>query len=142
LITLASTFPLDIVTPERTILSETVTSLQLPAADGSLGILAGHAPLVAALGAGECVVRTASGAEETLAIAGGFVEVTRQRVTVLADNAEFAHEINVDHAEEALASARQMLAGLDAESTGSDREAANDAIQREQARLRVARANN
>ena len=53
---MAATFPLSIVTPERTILSESVISIQLPAADGSLGILAGHAPLVAALGAGECVV--------------------------------------------------------------------------------------
>ena len=136
---MAATFPLSIVTPERTILSESVISIQLPAADGSLGILAGHAPLVAALGAGECVVLTAAGAREALAIAGGFVEVTRRRVTVLADSAEFAHEIDVDKAEIALGHAREMLSSVGADASPTAREAANDAIQREQARIRVAR---
>lgn len=137
-----ATFPLDIVTPEKMILSDSVTSVQLPAVDGSLGILAGHAPLVAALGAGPCEVRLASGAQEVLALAGGFVEVTGHRVTVLADSAEFAHEINVNHAETALAAARAMLESVDAESSSTtQREAANEAIQREQARIRVARSN-
>ncbi len=139
---MASTFPLDIVTPEKMILSVNVSSVQLPAADGSLGILAGHAPLVAALGAGACHVRTGDGAEEVLAIAGGFVEVTRQRVTVLADTAEYAHEIDIDHAELAMSKAREMLANLDAEAPVTERAAANDTIQREQARIRVARSQN
>ncbi len=137
---MASMFPLSIVTPERTILSESVSSVQLPAFYGSLGILAGHAPLVSTLGAGECVVKTASGATETLAIAGGFVEVTHQRVTVLADSADFAHEIDVDSAEAALAAAREMLAAVTESTPLSEREAASEAIEREQARVRVARS--
>lgn len=133
---MAATFPLDIVTPERTVLSQEVVSVQLPAADGSLGILAGHAPLLADLGVGECRVRLASGAEEKLALAGGFVEVSREQVTVLADMAEFSHEIDVSRAEASLEKARELIGSLD--STIS-REDANAAYQRAQNRLRIAR---
>ena len=131
-----ATFPLDIVTPERTVLSETAVSVQVPAVDGSLGILAGHAPLLAELGVGECRVRLAGGAEEQLAIAGGFVEVSRDRVTVLADTAEFASEIDASRAEESLARAREMLTRLEG---GADAASANEALRRAQNRLRIAR---
>ncbi len=133
---MAATFPLDIVTPERTVLSDEVSSLQVPAADGALGILAGHAPLLAELGVGACVVRLPGGAQEDLAIAGGFVEVSRDRVTVLADTAEFAGEIDATSAEESLASARELLARLDG---SADRESASAAVRRAQNRLRIAR---
>lgn len=134
---MAAAFPLDIVTPERTIVSEDAVSLRVPAASGSLGILHGHAPLVAELGVGECHVRFVTGAEETLVIAGGFVEVSRERVTVLADTAEFISEIDVNRAEEALAEARALVAS--AAGSGADRVAANEAIRLAQARLRVVR---
>jgi len=132
----AATFPLDIVTPERTVLSDTAVSVQLPAVDGSLGILAHHAPLLAELGVGECVVRTAGGGTEKYALAGGFVEVSRERVTVLADTAEHESEIDVTRAEESLTRAREMVARLE---PGADAAEANDAARRAQARLRVAR---
>ena len=134
-----ATFPLDIVTPERTMLSEEAQSIQLPASSGSLGILAGHAPLLAELGVGECVVKLPTGAEELLAIAGGFVEVSRERVTVLADTAEFASAIDTNRAEASLARARELLASVDG--SGVSREEAADAARRAQARLRVARGN-
>jgi F-type H+-transporting ATPase subunit epsilon len=134
----AATFPLDIVTPERTVLAETAVSVRLPAITGSLGVLAGHAPMLVELGVGECLVRLASGAEETLVISGGFVEVTREKVTALADTAEFATEIDVDHAEKTLLEAREMLSTLEA-GNASKRDAANAALQHAQARLRVAR---
>jgi F-type H+-transporting ATPase subunit epsilon len=133
----AATFPLDIVTPERTVLSEAVVAVQLPAADGSLGILAGHAPLLAELSVGDCLIRLASGAEEHLAVAGGFVEVSRERVTVLADTAEFAREIDPDRAEQSLARARELLTSLDG--AGGDRGEAAAAVRRAQNRLRIAR---
>lgn len=136
-----ATFPLDIVTPERTVLSEEVSSVQVPAADGSLGILAGHAPLLAQLGVGDCVIRLPGGAEEHLALAGGFVEVSRERVTVLADTAEFSHEIDADRAEQELARARDLLNGLESTEGGGEREEAQAAIQRAQNRLRIARGN-
>lgn len=133
-----ATFPLDIVTPERTMLSKEAQSIQLPAATGSLGILAGHAPLLAELGVGECVVKLPTGAEELLAIAGGFVEVSRERVTVLADTAEFASAIDTNRAEASLARARELLASVDGT---ANRDEAAEAARRAQARLRVARGN-
>lgn len=136
--TVPATFPLDVVTPERTVLAEEATSVQLPAVDGSLGIMAGHAPLLAELGVGDCVVRLAGGAEEHLALAGGFVEVSRERVTVLADTAEFAHEIDPSRAEQSLTRARELLANLG--DGGGDREEAAAALRRAQNRLRIAQS--
>jgi F-type H+-transporting ATPase subunit epsilon len=134
----AATFPLDIVTPERTVLSEDVISLQLPAVSGSMGVLAEHAPLLAELGVGECVVKMPTGAEEQLVLSGGFVEISREKVTILADTAEFAGEIDVNRAEAALARARDMVMSVES-AGGGDREEANAALRRAQARLRVAR---
>lgn len=133
---MASTFPLDIVTPERTVLSDSVASVQLPAVGGSMGILKGHAPLLTELGVGECIVRNASGETHQLVIAGGFVDVSGEKVTVLADTAEFADEIDVSRAEAALARARAMLGTVE---DSSQREAASAAVRRAQARLRIAR---
>lgn len=132
---MASSFSLSIVTPERTVLTGDAASLQVMAAEGSIGVLPGHAPMLAQLGAGECVVRLASGESHTLAVAGGFVDVARERVTVLADTAEFADEIDATRAEQALSRARDMLSGVSA----ADREEAVAAMRRAQARLRVAR---
>jgi F-type H+-transporting ATPase subunit epsilon len=131
----ANTFLLDIVTPEKSILSESVVAVRLPVSTGSLGIMAGHAPLLADLGIGECVIQRTDGKNETLVLAGGFVEVSRTKVTVLSDTAEFAHEIDVDRAEASLSKAREMLASLE----GTGREEASAALQRAQARLRIAR---
>ena len=131
-----ATFPLDIVTPERTVLSEDAVAVQVPSADGSLGILAGHAPLLAELSVGDCFIRLPSGAEEHLALAGGFIEVSRERVTILADTAEFAREIDPDRAEQSHVRARELLTNLDG-SGGRDEAAA--AVRRAQNRLRIAR---
>jgi len=134
---MASTFPLEIVTPEKSIFTDDVVSVQLPAASGSLGILAGHAPLLADLGVGECVIKPASGTEQTLVLAGGFVEVSREKTTILADSAAFSHEIDVDEAEQALARARELLSSLDAPAAA--REEAAAAARQAEASLRIAR---
>jgi F-type H+-transporting ATPase subunit epsilon len=133
----ATSFSLSIVTPERTVLSGDAASLQVMAVEGSLGVLPGHAPLLAQLGAGECVVRLSSGENHTLAVAGGFLDVSASRVTVLADTAEFADEIDADRAEAALSRARELVGSV----SGSQRDEALSAMRRAQARLRVARSN-
>lgn len=130
-----STFLLDIVTPEKTVLSSPVVSIQLPGASGSFGVLSGHAPLLADLGVGECVVRFESGEQKLLALAGGFVDVTRSKVTVLADTAEFDDEIDVTRAEAALGAAQALVAGVE----GADRHEASQSLRRAQVRLRIAR---
>jgi F-type H+-transporting ATPase subunit epsilon len=135
---MASTFLLDIVTPEKTVLSEPAVSLTLPGASGSFGVLAGHAPLLADLGVGECLIKLASGQQHTLVLSGGFADVTREKVTVLADTAEMDNEIDVTRAEAALARAQEMLSSVER----TDRHEASQAVARAQARLRVARGGN
>jgi F-type H+-transporting ATPase subunit epsilon len=131
-----STFILDIVTPERTVLSEPALSITLPGASGSFGVLAGHAPLLADLGVGECFVKLESGQQHMLVLSGGFADVTRTKVTVLADTAELDNEIDVTRAEASLARAQSLLASVEA---SSERTEASQALSRAQARLRVAR---
>ena len=106
----ADTIQLVVVTPERQLLSQPVTEVQLPGADGYLGILPGHAPLITELGIGELSYRTAGGESGLLAIIRGFAEVLPERVSVLAEIAERAEDIDVDRAKEALKRAQELIA--------------------------------
>ena len=125
---------LQIVTPERLIVSEQVDEIQVPGAGGYFGVLPGHTPLLAALAVGEMWYR--KGQEKTfLSIAGGFAEVLPDRVTLLATLAERAEEIDVDRAESARQRAEQRLAQTPAE---VDYERARLALQKAVARLQVA----
>ena len=125
---------LQIVTPERLIVSEQVDEIQVPGAEGYFGVLPGHTPLLAALAVGEMWYR--KGQEKTfLSIAGGFAEVLPDRVTLLATLAERAEEIDGDRAESARQRAEQRLAQTPAE---VDYERARLALQKAVARLQVA----
>ena len=119
-------------------LSGDVTSVQVPSVEGSLGILAGHAPLLAELGVGECVVRLADGTTRQLVVAGGFLDVAKTKVSVLANTAEFDDEIDVSRAEASLIRARDLLSS--AESV--DRTAIMESMRRAQARIRIAKSGN
>ena len=85
---MADTIELEIVTPERQVVKDHVTEVQIPGRNGYLGILPGHAPLISELAIGEITYTTAAGASERLFVAWGFVEVLPERVTVLAQTAE------------------------------------------------------
>jgi F-type H+-transporting ATPase subunit epsilon len=99
---------LEIVTPERQIFSGTVASVTLPATTGYLGVLPGHAPLLAELGIGEiCYVIGAR--TEIIFCSWGFVEVLPDRVVILAQTAEPVSDIDVKRAEEAKARAEKRL---------------------------------
>ena len=100
---------LEIVTPDRLIVREDVDELQAPGADGYLGVLPGHTPLLATLKVGELWYRVGQ-EQHYLAIAGGFIEVLPDRVTVLAQIAERAQEIDVARAEAARKRAEERLA--------------------------------
>src|SRR5438874_10960980 len=90
---MADRIQLDVITPERSVLSETVDFVSVPGAGGELGILPGHTPLISQLQTG--VLTYAQGATtERLLVSGGFVEVSNDRVSVLADMAERAEEID------------------------------------------------
>jgi F-type H+-transporting ATPase subunit epsilon len=82
---MAATFPLAILTPERSVFEGDVEYLQAPGSEGYLGVLAHHAALVTALARGTLSVRRADGGEDRWEVAGGFLEVSGNRATVLAD---------------------------------------------------------
>jgi F-type H+-transporting ATPase subunit epsilon len=126
-----------VVTPEKQLLREKVIEVQLPGADGYLGVLPGHAPLITELGIGELSYHDASGKESAhMAIISGFAEVLPDRVTVLAETAEFAEEIDVARAETAKARAEQRLASGD---PNIDWDLVTVALQRALIRIQVAR---
>ena len=100
---------LEIVTPDRSLVREEVDEVELPGSEGYFGVLPGHTPLLSMLMVGELWYRV--GAERRyLAVAGGFVEVLPDRVTVLADIGERAEDIDVARAEAAKRRAEERLA--------------------------------
>lgn len=100
----------EIVTAERVIYSDDVDIVIAPGIEGQMAILPSHAPLLTMLQPGELVVRK-EGEETAIFVSGGFLEVMQNRVTVLADTAERAEEIDVERAEEAKRRAEERLAG-------------------------------
>jgi F-type H+-transporting ATPase subunit epsilon len=84
---MADTFQIDIATPEKLLLQQTVQSAQIPGKDGYMGILPGHAALLSELGEGTLSV-TADGQTRNFTITGGYVEIRDNHVRVLADSAE------------------------------------------------------
>jgi F-type H+-transporting ATPase subunit epsilon len=99
-----------VVTPVSQLLSEAVSEVQLPGADGYLGVLPGHAPLITELGIGELAYKTANGQTGLLAIIRGFAEVLPQRVSVLAETAERPEDIDLNRAQQALKRAQELIA--------------------------------
>ena len=100
---------LQVVSAERSLVNETVDEVILPGAEGYFGVLPGHAPLLATLKVGELWYRTGQ-EKHFLAVAGGFVEVLPDHVTVLAQIAERAEEIDIARAEAAKRRAEERLA--------------------------------
>jgi F-type H+-transporting ATPase subunit epsilon len=135
------TFQVDVVTPDRVVLSDTATSLVAPGSEGSFGVLANHSPLLAELAPGELRFRRDSAEEVRLAVGGGFLQVFNNEVSVLADTAERAEEIDVERARLARDRARTHLQQAEAEADAEQRELAQAALDRAQNRLRVAGVN-
>ncbi len=106
---MARTFQLSLLTPERCFLEKSVVSLVAPGGDGYLGILANHAPLITALAPGRLEVRDSEESESKYAVSGGFLEVSDNRATVLADAVEALDEIDVARAERARDRAQERL---------------------------------
>src|SRR5579871_4403909 len=98
-----------VVTPERSVVHEQVNELQIPGAEGYLGILPGHAPLFSELKVGEVGYRKAN-TWFFLSVAWGFVEVQSDNVKILAETAERAHEIDVERANRAKQRAEERIA--------------------------------
>lgn len=133
---MADTFELELATPERLVLRERVTEAQVPAKEGFIGLLPGHAPLLTELTAGFMSYTLPGNRVQYMAVNGGFMEVRPEKVRVLTDTAEKADEIDVRRAEEALKRAQELLSNP---SLGVDVARALYAMQRAQARLDAAR---
>ena len=129
---MAANFQLRIVTPEKILYSGDVVSLQAPGSEGSFGVRASHAPMVVALQTGSLDF-VEDGDRRHLATSGGFVEVSGEGVSILAETAEFSDNIDVDRAEASRERSRQRLFD------GSyDRARAEASLQRAINRLKVA----
>jgi len=130
---MAETIQLEIVTPERLVVSEAAEYIEIPGETGNLGVLPGHAPLITELAPGELSYRNGNQTKR-LAVAWGFAEVLQDKVTILAEAAERAEEIDTVRAE-----AAKKKAEADLEKSGLEiNEEAQEALQRAQARLDVA----
>ncbi|HEY3524445.1 MAG TPA: F0F1 ATP synthase subunit epsilon [Candidatus Limnocylindrales bacterium] len=126
---------LEIVTPERLVVSDEVDEVIVPGSEGELGILPHHAPLVSTLGAGE--LRMKKGGEwEYFAVMGGFVQVRPDKVVVLAETADMASEIDVERAKAARQEAERALEQGSKEP--ADLAAAQAALQQALLQIRVA----
>ena len=126
---------LELVTPERAVAHETVDEIEIPGADGYLGVLPGHTPLLVTLRVGELWFR--QGEQKTfLSVAFGFAEVLPDRVRVLAQVAERADEIDIDRAEAAVNRARERMSSPDVD---LDFERAQQALFKSTVRLEVAK---
>jgi F-type H+-transporting ATPase subunit epsilon len=131
----ADQLALELATPTRMVVAESVDEVVIPGSEGYFGVLPGHAPLLATLGIGELTYRIGRD-ERHVAVAGGFAEVRNDKVIVLADTAEAPQDIDRARAERARDRAEQRLAGRAQEEVDYVRAAA--ALARALIRLQVA----
>jgi F-type H+-transporting ATPase subunit epsilon len=126
----------EVVTAERTVFQDDVDMVVAPGIEGQLGILPHHAPLMTSLTFGELILHREGQDDEFIAIGGGFMEVGPQHVTILADSAERAGEIDEERAEAARRRAEELMAQKRREDADFAR--AEAALRRSLLRLKVA----
>ncbi len=136
-----STIKLEVVSPDKVVYTEDIGMLIVRSTGGELGILPHHAPLVTGLVPHAMRVRVSQDRDEQLiAVAGGFMEVTPEKITVLATASEMPIDIDINRAKEAMARAKERIARFhqgQPESDGIDIERAQLALRRAIARLRA-----
>lgn len=130
----AKNMPLEIVTPEREVFKGEILFGVFPGTEGELGILPGHAHILTSLGAGEIRLRTGDGSRY-LAVSAGFLEVGKNGISVLAETAEPAEDIDILRAER---SREQAIEGMAREPSGDEYAQAVARLARAEARLKAA----
>lgn len=130
-----NTFLLEIVTPEHLVYSNRVNSLGVKGVAGDLGILPGHIPFVTQLQVAPMRVKV-DGIETTIAIHGGFIEVHKDKVTILAESAELPNDIDIERAEAAKERAERRLR-LQSKQDEIDHRRAELALQRAVTRIKI-----
>jgi F-type H+-transporting ATPase subunit epsilon len=126
---------LEVVTPDRLVLSTEADVVVCPGVEGQFGVLVGHIPFLSALEIGEMYYRK-GGQIEYLAVSGGFAEVTGAKVTIVAESAEKGHEIDLERARRAQERAEKRLAAAKTEEIDYTR--AEAAMRRSMVRMKVA----
>ena len=126
---------LEVVTPDRKVVSTTADIVVCPGVEGQFGVLVGHVPFLSALEIGEMYYKQ-GGKTEFMAVSGGFAEVTGTKVTIVAEAAEFGHEIDIERARRAPERAERRLAAVKTEEIDWTR--AEAALRRSVMRLKVA----
>lgn len=127
---------LEIVTPDQVVLSTDVDYVGAPGVDGEFGVLAGHIPLLTALSIGTLLYRKGND-EDLVFVAGGFAEVANNKITILAQAAELAENIDIERAERAKARAEERLSKK--QQDGIDIARAELALKRAVMRLNIAK---
>ena len=129
--------PVRVVSVERLLFEGDADFVSTRSTEGQLGILPRHSPLLAVLAPGEVRIDKTGGESESIFVGGGFMEVLPDRITILADVAERADEINLERAEESRKQAAERLAGGPA--SPEEEMELQTALLRAEARLRLAR---
>ncbi len=130
-------FRLSIVTPEQVFLEEDIKSLVVPGTEGYLGVLSNHAPLITALKPGRIEYRDATDTVQILAVSGGFLEVSNNVATLLADTVERAGEIDIDRARQAYEREKKRLVSAGSGETDIDLPSVQAALDRAKNRIKV-----
>jgi F-type H+-transporting ATPase subunit epsilon len=133
---MAENIRLEVVTPEKSVVSEDARIVMAPGALGEFGVLSGHTPFMTNLKVGTVHYTDAKGKERFVFVSGGFAEALPDRVTILADSAERRKDIDVERAKAALARAEERLASERTEDIDFVR--ARAALQRAIMRIRLA----
>ncbi|MDH3890387.1 MAG: ATP synthase F1 subunit epsilon [candidate division Zixibacteria bacterium] len=130
-------FRLSIVTPEKTFFEADIKSLVVPGTEGYLGVLSNHAPLITALKPGRIEFRDADDRVKITAVSGGFLEVSNNVATLLADAAEFGDDIDIERAQAAYDRERNRLVSAGAGETDIDLPSVRAAVERAANRIKV-----
>ena len=137
---MADKLQLEIVTPEKMVLQEAVDEVILPGAEGELGILPEHTPLISQLQTGVLIYRQGN-EKRSVFVSGGFVEVLPDRVSVLTDVSELPTEINVERAQRAREKAEKEIQASTQGDSAVDLKGAQLKLERAMARMELAQKN-
>ncbi len=132
-------FHLSIVTPEKIFYEADIKSLTIPGSEGYLGVLTNHAPLITALKPGRIEFRDAEDEVRTMAVSSGFLEVSRNKASLLVQAVEFADEIDPGRAEKAYREAKEALRAARGGDSSVDVMAQQAALDRAANRIRIHR---
>ncbi len=135
---MADNIKLEVVTPEKYVVSEEAQIVMAPGTLGEFGVLSGHTPFLTSLDIGKVRYRNAGGNESLVFVSGGFAEALPDRVTILAESAELGDQIDYERARAAYERAQQRLN----EQQNIDSARARAALNRAMARMKIAESKN